>query len=139
MTIAATCHCGRVRIVAPGPPDYRNECSCSVCYKYGALWAYYKTASITIEVEGHPSVSAAAPAAQSAEPLPGLATYVRADDGGTRASLAFVRCAHCGCMTHWTCIAGEASDDHETIGVNSRLMEERALVGVERRQSPGPE
>lgn len=140
MTLAAECHCGRVRVVAPGPPPYRNECSCSVCYKYGALWAYYRKDTVTIEVQGHPSVSAADAAATSPEGLPGLDVYIRADDDGRRAHLTFNRCAHCGCMTHWSCVAGpESVEPDSLVGVNSRLMDEAQLVGVERRPSPGPE
>ncbi|KAL1893590.1 hypothetical protein Sste5346_006421 [Sporothrix stenoceras] len=49
MTLAATCHCGNVRITVPGPPEFLNECLCTVCYKLGGVWAYYKTDQVTIE------------------------------------------------------------------------------------------
>lgn len=31
-----TCHCGRTRIELQEPPDYINECNCTLCNKTGA-------------------------------------------------------------------------------------------------------
>ncbi|KAL1908147.1 hypothetical protein Sste5344_006148 [Sporothrix stenoceras] len=89
MTLAATCHCGNVRITVPGPPEFLNECLCTVCYKLGGVWAYYKTDQVTIEVKGQPSVPASDPVAKSPEPLPGLSAYLRTDI--KRTDLAFCR------------------------------------------------
>jgi hypothetical protein len=50
--LSATCHCGAVRIEVPQPPQKLTICNCSICRRYGALWAYYKAG--TVRVTGHP-------------------------------------------------------------------------------------
>jgi hypothetical protein len=43
------CHCGAVRIsVEPAPTEITD---CSICRRYGALWAYYEKAPSTISPE----------------------------------------------------------------------------------------
>lgn len=40
--IEASCHCGAVRLEIDSPPPAEvNDCRCSICRRYGALWAYY--------------------------------------------------------------------------------------------------
>lgn len=40
--IEASCHCGAVVLeVDDSPPVEVNDCHCSICRRYGALWAYY--------------------------------------------------------------------------------------------------
>ena len=43
------CHCKRVQIQLPFKPEKINECHCTVCYKYGALWGYFKRDKIVIK------------------------------------------------------------------------------------------
>lgn len=40
-TIEAKCHCGIVSIIAPRTSEPMYECPCSVCYRWGVMWAYY--------------------------------------------------------------------------------------------------
>jgi hypothetical protein len=77
--LAATCHCGAVRVEIPDRPDTVTNCNCSLCRRVGALWAYYDVG--TVHVHGHPEHTAA---------------YVQGDR-----TLRTVRCATCGCVTHW--------------------------------------
>ena len=37
--IEASCHCGAVRLEIDSPPDEVTDCHCSICRRYGALWA----------------------------------------------------------------------------------------------------
>ena len=39
--LTATCHCGAVRIEVPAAPATTTDCNCSICRRYGTLWAYY--------------------------------------------------------------------------------------------------
>ena len=78
-TLTATCHCGAVRIDTPRPPRTLTDCNCSICRRYGALWAYYEVGEAQVAAESG-----------------ALEEY----EWGDR-SLRFFRCAHCGCVTHW--------------------------------------
>jgi hypothetical protein len=47
--LSATCHCGSVRIHVRRAPRTVTRCNCSICRRYGALWAYYPTSSVQIQ------------------------------------------------------------------------------------------
>ena len=49
-------------------------------------------------------------------------------------SLAFRRCATCGCVTHWECITDPPVD---RMGVNARLADAKTLAGIELRYPDG--
>jgi hypothetical protein len=36
----SACHCGAVRIILEPAPTRVRDCNCSICRRYGALWAY---------------------------------------------------------------------------------------------------
>lgn len=119
--LIASCHCGRVTVDLPYRPEDICECHCSICYQYGALWAYYKRGKVTVTV--------------SAEPAPGVSqqSYVRTDQDG-KGNIGFFRCGHCGCITHWWLMdQGKVSDDDEgKMGVNCRMLPEDLIRGVGR-------
>jgi hypothetical protein len=96
--ITGSCHCGAVKIMVAEAPAIVTSCNCSICRRLGTLWAYYSPAEVTLT---H------APGATDAY------------SWGER-SLAFRRCATCGCVTHW-----EAIDDpaYDRMGVNARLLD----------------
>lgn len=48
-TLTGHCHCGAVRVEIPRRPRTLTNCNCSICRRYGALWAYYKAAEVRIE------------------------------------------------------------------------------------------
>ncbi|KAH8164645.1 hypothetical protein CIB48_g3621 [Xylaria polymorpha] len=47
-TQKAICHCGRIAMTLPCPPKDISECHCSLCYKLGALWAYYPRDEVAV-------------------------------------------------------------------------------------------
>ncbi len=47
--LSATCHCGAVRIHIPRKPRSLTNCNCSICRRYGVLWAYYRDAEVKLE------------------------------------------------------------------------------------------
>jgi hypothetical protein len=101
--IKATCHCGAVSIAIPSQPEAVTNCNCSVCRRYGALWAYYPAEEV--EVKANDAA---------------LQEYTR----GSR-SIAFVRCGNCGCVTHWRPLPGKRKSSR--MGVNVRMFEPEAL------------
>lgn len=114
--LTASCHCGRVAIELPAPPTKLNECHCSICYRYGAVWAYYPHREVQIVAKE-----------------PGLRSYVREDEAqGGKGTAGFYCCAHCNCMTHWLSKPEHAYPDNK-MGVNTRMLPEIALFQVERR------
>ena len=38
--LTATCHCGAVGVDVPRRPRRLTSCNCSICRRYGTLWAY---------------------------------------------------------------------------------------------------
>lgn len=117
--LTATCHCGRVRAQLPSKPKRLNECHCTVCYKYGALWAYYPRPDVVVTTASDTT----------------LQTYVREDADG---DISFNRCGHCGCMIAWWGLGKYAGPEH-MMGVNCRLLPEKEIEGIEKKVSKGPE
>jgi hypothetical protein len=74
------CHCGRVQVKLPSKPSKLKECLCSVCFKYGSLWAYFLRRDVEIITTPGTTIQA----------------YIRDDSDG---DISFNRCGHCGCMT----------------------------------------
>lgn len=102
--LTATCHCGAVRVEVPERPDTVTDCRCSLCRRYGVLWAYYDA----------PSVRVAAEAAAIDEYVWG------------RKVLRFVRCRRCGCVMCWQRIV--PVEGRTKMGVNARNFEPEALA-----------
>lgn len=94
--IIASCHCGVARLVLADAPAEITECNCSICRRYGALWAYYEPG----QVEG---------------PAPGTTGTYLWDDR----SIAFYRCRFCGCVTHWS----PTDPARKRMGINARLLD----------------
>ena len=105
--LIATCHCGSVRIHVRRAPTTVTSCNCSLCRRYGALWAYYGAKSVRIEA-----------------PKAALASY-----SWRRKVRAYYRCKKCGCVTHYKY---RKKWGQGTVGVNASNFElavlERARV-----------
>jgi hypothetical protein len=110
--LVATCHCGAVRLVLPRRPRSLTDCNCSICRRYATLWAYYRADTVRVEHR------------------PGATAGYR---WGSR-RIRFVRCARCGCVTHWE-RARPAPGSR--MGVNARLLDPEALGGIRIRRLDG--
>lgn len=91
--VEATCHCGAVRMEIAKAPETMTDCNCSICRRYGTLWAYYSPTQVTLS--GATDI------------------YMWGDK-----DLEFHRCETCGCVTHWAPV--DKSKDR--MGVNANLM-----------------
>ena len=102
-TVNGSCHCGRVTVRVPRPPDWVGECNCSLCRKLGWLVAYYPPEEVTVTGETVP--------------------YVWGDR-----MIGIHHCPTCGCGTHWQSLG----EDFGKMGVNARLLDgfERSSVEV---------
>jgi hypothetical protein len=110
--IEASCHCGAVKLEIQAAPEEVNDCNCSICRRYGALWAYYSPAQVRI-----------------------VATQGATDRYlWGRKSLGFHRCQACGCVTHWAAV----DEGIDRMGVNARLMAPGVLAAARLRRSDGP-
>ena len=104
--IEATCHCGLVHLEVAQAPEAVNECTCSICRRYGTLWAYYSPTLVHLT-----------------PPTGATDIYMWGDR-----ILEFHRCKQCGCITHWAPV----DKTYDRMGVNARLMEPDVLVGARR-------
>lgn len=153
-SLTAKCHCGRINVEIPSLPTKINECRCSICYRYGAQWAYYHFEDVNVIVNVHASRSApkdspihqdTPTAREGDEGRNCLQYYVRDDSDG---HLAFYFCGNCGCLTHWAPTEqGLAWLEEERrtkgpdapwkkVGVNSRMLAPHMLDGVEKKTGP---
>ncbi|KAI3391977.1 hypothetical protein diail_6384 [Diaporthe ilicicola] len=153
-SLTARCHCGRISVEVPSLPTKINECRCSICYRYGAMWAYYKHEDVNVIVNiqalgSRPQDSlaqqeAVAPREDKGE-AKGLQYYVRTDGDG---NIGFHFCGNCGCLTHWSPTEKRLAwlkREKETkgdaapwakVGVNSRMLPPNLLEGVEKKTGP---
>ena len=109
--VELSCHCGAVRFSVVRAPETVTECNCSLCRRYGVLWAYYDVGEITVLTE----------------PLP-TDTY-----GWTGRYVDFHRCRTCGCVTHWVPRAA----GRQQRGVNARLLPVEVLAAARVRHKDG--
>ena len=110
--IEASCHCGAITIRAARTPRTLTECNCSLCRRYGVLWAYYPAGDVQVRVARGSKSS-----------------YL----WGPR-STRFVRCRHCGCVTHWEEVKKSPS---ARVGVNARNLDPQVLKRLRIRHLDG--
>lgn len=112
LKLTAACHCGAVSIEIPRIPESLTSCDCSICRRYGTLWAYFGRSEVRI-IAAAGSTSAYA---------------------WGRKSIQFVRCNTCGCVTHWEPVVPERGD---RMGINARNFEPAKLGDVRIRRLDG--
>jgi hypothetical protein len=100
------CHCGAVSWTFTEIPPDATVCNCTICRRYGALWAY--------DYEGE-KISVAGP----------TRVYVR----GPKSPLAFHFCETCGCVVYWRLINLD-EEGRRRIAVNLRLTEQPDAVAT---------
>lgn len=110
--VEASCHCGAVRFTVATAPTEITDCNCSICRRYGVLWAYYTPADVTFTL-GQDTTD----------------TYSWDDR-----SLAFHRCPDCGCVTHWSPLSDR---DPNRMAVNARLMPMDIVAAAKVRRLDG--
>lgn len=102
--IEGACHCGEVRWSLEGVPESATACNCTVCRRYGALWAYDYEGEL-IRVSG------------------ATKAYSRGKNIG------FHFCTECGCMAYFRALEPD-KDGRRRIAVNLRLAEPEAVGDV---------
>lgn len=102
--IQGSCHCGAVQWRFDGVPESATACNCTVCRRYGVLWAYdYE--GVGIHVFGPTQAY-----------LPAKA-------------IGFHFCPKCACITYWRGLQPEA-DGRRRIAVNLRLAEPALVAQI---------
>lgn len=97
--LKANCHCGALEWSFAGDPGSITACNCTLCRRYGALWAYdYENERIRIS--GPSSV------------------YTRKDNADPSLEIHF--CPTCGCVLCWRGTR-PGQDGRRRIAVNVRL------------------
>jgi len=108
--IEAVCHCGSVRLQIAHPPAEVTECNCSICRRYGVIWAYYSLQDVIL-------------------PSPEVTETYAWDDR----SIDFHRCRQCGCVSHWFPV----TRDDGRMGINARLLDPPILAKARLRHLDG--
>ena len=105
MPYSTSCHCGSVTIIMQRPIRKLTRCNCSICRRYGALWAYQQRKAIRV-----------------------------ADENGTLKSytwgkglLEFFHCSNCGCVTHYH-HSDRRDDGSDMSAVNMRNIDDPARI-----------
>ena len=111
MIIRASCHCGAVCLEIDAAPAEVTECNCSICRRYGVLWAYCSPSQVRLVPAG-----------------PATDIYMWDDR-----SIAFHRCRTCGYVTHWAAV----KPGRDQTGVNARLMDPEVLTRAQVRHLDG--
>jgi hypothetical protein len=112
--IESACHCGALKLeIEAKTPETLTSCNCSICRRYGSLMAYFSATQVKVmAAEG------------STE------RYVWGDK-----MLAFIRCANCGCYSHWVNLDENSSSDR--MGVNARLFTNLDISSLRIRRFDG--
>lgn len=103
--IEGACHCGALRWWFRGRPESGTVCNCTICRRYGVIWAYDHDGG-RIAVEGRNMA------------------YIW---GGER--LGFHFCPDCGCVAYWRALAPDA-DGRRRIAVNLRLAAPEVVADI---------
>jgi hypothetical protein len=102
--IQGSCHCGAVQWRFDVTPESATACNCTVCRRYGVLWAYDYDGE-RIHVSGPTKV------------------YVR----GTYIGFHF--CPECGCVAYWRSLQPDP-EGRRRIAVNLRLAEPELVAAL---------
>lgn len=110
--INASCHCGAVQIKVSELPETLTQCTCSICRRYGALWAYRTRR--TARVISAPDVES---------------SYL-----WNNKIIEFYHCKNCGCLTRYESIK---KSENSRIAVNARMMSPDEIRGIRVRTFDG--
>lgn len=104
--LTGTCHCGATHWTLAGDPGPITACNCTLCRRYGTLWAY-DYVDERIRVAGP------------------MASYTRV--GKDTSSLEILFCPTCACVLAWRGLRAGASG-RTRIAVNVRLAPPDAVA-----------
>jgi len=107
--IEASCHCGAVRLEIDTAPRELTDCACSICWRLGALWAYYSPRQVKISG----------------------ATRIYMWRARV---IEFHSCPVCACTTHWL----PADKSYDRMGVNARMMAPEIVAATAIAKFDGP-
>lgn len=106
--LTGSCHCGATHWTLEGDPGSATACNCTLCRRYGTLWAY-DWENERIRVEGP------------------HAAYARSDMG--EPSLEILFCPACACVLSWRGLRPDG-DGRRRIAVNLRLAPPEAVADL---------
>jgi hypothetical protein len=106
--LTGSCHCGSVHWTLEGDPGPVTACNCTLCRRYGALWAY-DFENERIRISG-PSTA-----------------YARS--GATDPALEIHFCPTCGCVLAWRGLRPHANG-RRRMAVNVRLAAPEAVADL---------
>lgn len=107
-TLTGSCHCGGAHWTLEGDPGSITACNCTLCRRYGALWAYdYENERIRIDGTTH--------------------RYARI--GKADPALEIVFCPNCAGVICWRGLRLDA-DGRRRIAVNVRLAPPDAVADL---------
>jgi hypothetical protein len=113
--LTGSCHCGAAGWTLEGDPGAVTACNCTLCRRYGALWAYdYEGARIHLTGES--------------------ASYARADMAEPELEIRF--CPRCAGVVAWRGLSTDAAG-RRRIAVNMRLAEPQAVGALPIRRFEG--
>jgi hypothetical protein len=99
--LTGTCHCGSARWTLAGDPGTVTACNCTLCRRYGTLWAYdYENERIRVSGPTR--------------------AYVRKDEKDPSLEIRF--CPDCGCVVCWRGLHLDEKGRRRT-AINIRLAE----------------
>ena len=101
----ASCHCGAVILELQKKPKQLTQCNCSLCRRYGALWANFQRKSVRVIAKRN-----------------ALQSYSWKDK-----RFEFFRCSVCGCVTHYE-RTDKREDGSDMGAVNLRNIDNPAIV-----------
>ena len=110
--LTASCHCGAVSLKIDEKPESLTECTCSICHRLGAQWAYYTRLQVRV-----------------IDPQESSTAYLWGDK-----CIEFYHCEVCGCTTHYESVD---KDDDSRIAVNTRIMRPEDVAGIRVRKFDG--
>ncbi len=101
----ASCHCGAITIELQRKPRKLTQCNCSICRRYGAIWAYYQRKSVRVRCKKD-----------------ALDSYTWRNK-----RFRFYRCADCGCVTHYQ-RTKRHNDGSDMGAVNLRNIDDPSII-----------
>ena len=110
--LTSSCHCGVVKIEIDRQPRSLTQCTCSICHRYGALWAYCTRKTARVLSSRRPTTA-----------------YSWGD-----MTIEFHHCDACGCLTHYESV--EKSPDSR-IAINARMLPRAEISGIRIRTFDG--